>query len=191
MNTTYTSTFNEPIRSDILRTKQRMGIIYGIVAGLSFCISNWGLDALLLSEAHMLHPWLKLIVSGILCIPAGAFTGWLASRFDKVLYSTLIWLVAGAFFAWISVANTYQIYPFLLGKLNPEILAWQNYTIGDTLRTNGIMAYVWMSIFWSLIGLIQIPLLEQATFSLSIFSKVAPLVVCSALVLIGGLFIEI
>ena len=190
MDTNNSSTLNKPIRKDILQAKQRMGIIYGIVAGLSFSLSCWGWDAYTLSQVHMIHPWLKLMVAIVFCVPVGGITGWLASRLDKAFYSMLVWLVAGAFFAWLSVANTFQIYPFLLGKLNPEILPWQNYSIGDTLKVNGIMAYVWMSIFWSLIGLIQVPLLEQATFSLSSFSKLAPLAVCTALVLVGGLFID-
>ena len=190
MNTTKTSSSQKTVRKDILRTKRRLGLGYGGIAGLSFAIANWGLDALLLSQVHMFHPWLKLIVAIIVCIPVGAMTGWLASRVDNTFFSLLIWLAAGGFFAWLSVANTFQLYPSLLGKLNPEIQAFQNYSVSDILETNGTMAYIWMSIFWGIIGLLQIPLLERATFSLSIFSKLTPLTVCLVLVLIGGLFID-
>jgi hypothetical protein len=190
MTTTYSSTANKAERKDILRTKLRLGGTYGIVAGLSFAISNWGIDAFLLSEAHALHPWLKLVIAILACVPVGGLTGWLASRLDKPSLGMLLWLLAGGFFAWLSVANTFQLYPSLLGKLDPEIRPWLHYSISDILETNGTMAYIWMSIFWSIIGLIQVPLLERATFSLSFFSKIIPHLVCLVLVLIGGLFVD-
>lgn len=177
-------------RKDILQGKSHFGLAYGLVAGLSFAISNWGLDAYLLSQAHALQPWLKLIVALLVCVPLGGLTGWLASYLDKALLSTLLWLAAGAVFAWLSVADTFQIYPALLAKLDPETAPLLDYSINGILQTNGVMVYIWTSIFWGIVGLIQLPLLEQAAFSLSLFPKLTPFLVALTLILVGGLFVD-
>ena len=190
MNTSTSLTLNQPVREDILKLRYRFGLIYGIFAGAGFALSNWGMDAYLLSQVHAVHPWLKLMVAVLVCIPVGGLTGWLASRLDRPFYSVLLWLLAGGMFAWLSVANTFQIYPAMLGNLIPEAQPFLKYSTYDILETNGIMVYIWTSIFWSLIGVIQQPLLEQAVFSLSFFSKIAPFLISMALILVGGLFVD-
>ena len=190
MKTTIPSALDSADRKDIIRAKHRYGIAYGIIAGLGFALSNWGMDAYLLSQVNALHPWLKLIVAALICAPVGGLAGWLATRLDKPLFSVLLWLAAGGVFAWLSVANTFQIYPALLGRLNPEIQPLLNYSTYDILETNGVMVYIWTAIFWSIIGVIQQPLLDQAVFSVSIFPKLSPFLVSVALILIGGLFVD-
>ena len=178
------------MRPDIRRAKYRFGLAYGIAAGLGFALSNWGMDAYLLSQAHALQPWMKVIVAILVCVPVGGLAGWFSTRLDRPLISVLIWLAAGGIFAWLSVANTFQIYPALLGSLIPETRPFLNYSIYDILETNGVMVYVWTSIFWSIVGLIQQPLLDQAVFSFSIFSKLTPFIVILALILVAGLFVD-
>jgi hypothetical protein len=190
MNKFPTTSQDARIRKDIIRTRYRYGLYYGTAAGLSFALSNWGMDAFRLSQAHALQPWLKLIVAILICAPTGGLAGWLAARLDRAILSMLTWLVVGGVFAWLSVANTFQIYPALLGRFVPETLPYLKYSIYDILQTNGVMVYIWTGIFWSIIGLIQQPLLEQAVFSSFVFPKVLPLLVVLALVSIGGLFVD-
>ncbi len=190
MNPNPSSTQDAATRKDIQKAKYRFGIAYGVVAGLTFALSNWGMDAYLLSQFHALQPWLKLIVALLFCAPLGGLVGWLSSRLDKPLFNVLLWLAAGGGFAWISVANTFQLYPALLARFNPEVQPFLNYSTYDILETNGVMVYIWTGIFWSIVGVIQQPLLEQAVYSLSIFPKLSPFLVSMALILIGGLFVD-
>lgn len=190
MDTHTPSTNDRQARRDVLKAKRRYGVIYGVVAGLSFAISNWGVDAFLLSQVNALQPWLKLIVAILICLPVGGATGWLVSRLDKPLAGVILWLAAGGVFAWLSVANTFQLYPTLLARFHPDLQPFLKYSIYDIIETNGTTVYIWTSIFWSILGLIQVPLLERAVFSLSSFSKLMPFLVCMVLIIIGGLFVD-
>lgn len=68
-------------RADVLRLKRRLGMAYGLSLGLAFAVSSWGVDGYLLSQAHALYPWLKLIIGAVICVtigawPDGLWPGW-------------------------------------------------------------------------------------------------------------------
>jgi hypothetical protein len=52
------------------------------------------------------------------------------------------------------------------------------------------VAFVWVALFVCLAGILQIPLAEPAVFSTSFFGKIAPLIVCSIIMIISGTILD-
>ncbi len=183
-----------PVHSEalpqVLRAKRRYGLFYGIVMGLAFATATWGLDAYLLSQADAFQPWLKLIVGGLICALVGGLAGWLVMRLENAFFSLVIWLAAASVFAWMTVALPLQIIPRLLGLLDPALSSMLSYVYHEDLAARFGVAYVWVGIFVSIGGLLELPMGEPAAFSTSIMGKIAPALVCIALMYISGLIVD-
>ena len=177
-------------RPDVLHAKHVYGIWFGVVLGLTFSIFAWGLDAYALSWMNGLYPWLKFLGGVIPCMLIGGLTGWLAARLDKPLFALLLWGVAASVFAWLTVSLPLQITPRILGLVDPGIKDLLDYTYYETFSFRLGIAYVWLAIFISLTGLLQIPLSDSAVFSTSLFGKVAPMLVTLVLMAICGTIVD-
>ena len=177
-------------RPDVLRAKYAYGIWFGAALGLTFSIFAWGLDAYALTRMNGLYPWLKFLGGVIPCMLIGGLTGWLAARFDKPLVALLLWAVAASMFAWLTVSLPLQITPRLLSLTDPGIKDLLHYTYYEAFSSRFGVAYVWLAIFISLAGLLQIPLSDSAVFSTSLFGKIAPMLVTLALMAICGTIVD-
>jgi hypothetical protein len=177
-------------RPDVLRAKHTYGLWFGLGLGLTFSIFAWGFDAYALSRMNGLYPWLKLIGGAIPCMIVGGFTGWLSARLDKPILAMLLWAVAASVFAWLTVSLPLQITPRILSLADPGIRDLLHYTYYEAFSSRFGVAYVWLAIFVSIAGLLQIPLSDSAVFSTSIFGKLAPMVVTLVLMAICGTIVD-
>ena len=180
-------TFEKPT---ILRKKQSYGVLYGAIVGLAFASFCWGTDNYILSNHHGIQPWLKFSIGSVLCIILGGITGWLSAKLDKSLYSLLLWLTTGSIFAWLTVNLPLVILPKALNTLDPQLSSLINYVYYDNFNTRVIVAYTWIAIFISLVGLLQNPLSDSAVFTTSFFGKIAPLLVTIFLMSIAGAIVD-
>jgi hypothetical protein len=191
MNASSSSTQDSTVRKDIEKTKHRYGITFGVVVGLAFVAATWGGDAIVMSRVHAYQPWLKLIVGALVCAPVGGLTGWLAARLDRPIFSVLLWLVGIGVFAWLSTANTFQIFPSLVTKINPQFAPFIKYPNNmDFLVSRISFAYLWTAIFGGLVGVLQLPLSERAVFSYSFGSKFFPLLLPVAIIVLCGVYVD-
>jgi hypothetical protein len=190
MNILNSSPQDTTVRPDILKTKHRFGIVFGMVTGLAFAAATWGLDAITMSSIHAYQPWLKLIVGALVCAPVGGLAGWLSARLDKPVFSVLLWLGAAAVFAWLSTINSFRIFPALVTQIDPELRSFVNYTIYENLGTRTALAYVWTGIFGVLVGVLQLPLSEGAVFSATYGSKLLPLLVSMLVMVLCGTIVD-
>jgi hypothetical protein len=177
-------------RPDVLRLKRRLGMVYGITVGLAFAAATWGVDGYFLSRAHALYPWLKLIIGTVICATAGGLVGWLIARFEKVILAPLFYLALSFVFAWLTVFLPLQIFPRIVSGLDPELGSLLNYIMHENFNSRLIVAFIWAALFLVLVGVLQIPLAEPAAFSTSFFGKIAPLIVCSVIILINGTIMD-
>lgn len=177
-------------RPDVLHAKHAYGIWFGAALGATFSIFAWGLDAYALSRMHGLYPWLKFLAGVIPCMLIGGLTGWLAARSDKPLLALLLWGVAASVFAWLTVSLPLQIAPRILSLAEPELDDFLHYTYYEAFSSRLVIAYVWLAIFISLAGLLQIPLSDSAVFSTSLFGKIAPMLVTLILMAICGTIVD-
>lgn len=177
-------------RPDVLSLKRRLGMAYGLTVGLAFAASAWGVDGYLLSQAHAIYPWLKLIIGAVICAAAGGLAGWLVARFEKGMLALLFYLGASFVFAWLVVHLPLQIFPRIVSWLDPETGGLLNYIFHENFNSRFTVAFVWVALFVSLAGILQIPLAEPAAFSTSFFGKIAPLIVCSVIMLVSGTLLD-
>jgi hypothetical protein len=177
-------------RPDVLRAKHAYGLWFGAALGLTFSIFAWGLDAYALSRMHGFYPWLKFLGGGVPCTLIGALTGWLAARLDKPLLAMVLWGIAASVFAWLTVSLPLQITPRILSLAEPELKELLHYEYYEAFSLRLGVAYVWLAIFVSLAGLLQIPLSDSAVFATSLFGKVTPMLVALILMVICGTIVD-
>lgn len=178
-------------RSDVIRLKWRFGMLYGIIVGLSFATSTWGIDGYLLSQANAAYPWLKFIIGAIICMIAGGLTGWLVARLESGILAALIYLGVAFLFSWLTISLPFRIFPKVVGWLDPETGNLLNYIFyEENFNSRFVVAMIWVSIFITLVGILQIPLTEPAAFSTTFFGKIAPLLVCSVIMFISGTIVD-
>jgi hypothetical protein len=177
-------------RTDILRLKQKFGMLYGVIAGLTFAVASWGWDGYLLSRSHAYFPWTMLITGVIFCIVLGGITGWLTARSESSLLGAVFWFISSIFFAWLMVALPLQINPFIVSKFDPQLGALLNYEKGMEFTFRFGISLVWVLPFMLIIGATQLPIMESAVFSTSIFGKIAPLFFCVVVMSISGVITD-
>jgi hypothetical protein len=177
-------------RTDILRAKKIYGIWFGATLGLTFSIFAWGVDSYLLSHMNSLHPWLKFVAGAIPSILIGGLAGWLSAKFGKPLFAVLIWGVASLCFAWLTVMLPLQIAPRLMTMIEPQMQGLLRYEYYPGFASRVGVAFVWIGIFVSIAGLLQLPLSEGAVFATSFFGKIVPMLVGLFLMAISGTIID-
>lgn len=177
-------------RTDVIHAKRIYGTWYGAALGLAFSIFAWGVDAYLLSQVHTIYPWMKFIGGVVPAVIIGGLAGWLSARLDKGFLAVLIWAVAALAYAWLTVMLPLQIAPRLLGMAEPGIggLLHYEYYAGFSARIG--VAFVWLFIFVSILGILQLPLSDSAVFSTSILGKVWPMLISIVLMSISGTIID-
>jgi hypothetical protein len=177
-------------RPDVIRLKRRFGMAYGMVVGLSFAVSAWGIDSYLLSRGHAMYPWIKFIIGALICAIVGAIAGWLVAKFEKGILAPLFYLGASFVFSWLIIALPLQIFPKIVLWLDPETGGMLNYILYENFGSRFFIAFAWVALFVTLAGVLQIPLVEPAAFSTSFFGKIAPLVVCTVIMFINGSILD-
>ena len=181
---------NDFERTDILHARHIYGIWFGAVLGLLFSVFAWGVDAFMLSRMDSLHPWIKFAGGAVPCMLAGGLTGWLSAKLKKPVFSLFLWAVTAFVFAWLTVALPLRITPILMGMVDPETQGLLHYTLYDNFAVRINAAYIWIGIFVSLSGLLQLPLSESAVFSTSVMGKISPMLVCFVLMAVCGMLID-
>jgi hypothetical protein len=177
-------------RPDVVRLKRRIGVVYGMVVGLSFAASTWGIDGYLLSQAYAFYPWLKFVIGAFVCMATGGIAGWLVARSEKAILGLLIYLGLSLVFSWLIVALPFQIFPAVVSWLEPETGNLLNYTFYVGFSSRFVIAIAWISLFLALVGVLQLPLTEPAAFATSVFGRLAPLLVCSVVMFISGVIVD-
>jgi hypothetical protein len=173
-------------RPELVRLKHFYGASYGVIIGLTFAVATWGADGFVLSKSHALLPWLKLIVGAVLCGLIAGLAGWITARIERWYFTIPAWIGVAAFFSWLLIALPLQINPLLSTWFNPQLKSLTSYGSFDQLAPRFWVAFAWIIIFVLIVGVIQIPFIEPAAFSATIFGKIAPFLLGMFIVVING-----
>jgi hypothetical protein len=79
-----------------------------------------------------------------------------------------------------------QIAPFLISKFNPGLGAFLDYSSDIELPVRFGVALAWIAPFTLIIGVTQLPMIEPAVFSTSVFGKIKPFLFCIIVMGISG-----
>lgn len=178
-----TPSSSEPI---IRKRKQAFGLSYGIVAGLAFSLALWGVDSLRLSQAFAYYPWTKFFAGLPLAVLICGVAGWLTARLERPLVGVALWIAAAGALAWLTIIVPIVFSPAIMKALNPELANLLQYTVYDNASEKAGVGFAWIAIASFIIAAIQVPMVEQAAFSTSIFGKITPHIICAFLMLVSG-----
>jgi hypothetical protein len=181
---------NENARLEIIRLKQKFGLLYGAMAGIAFASASWGMDGYMLSKSHAYFPWVMLITGMGLSAVVGGVTGWITARSESSLLGVVFWIISSLFFAWLMVALPLQINPYIVSKFDPQLGALLNYEKNIEFAFRFGVSLAWIIPFMLIIGVTQLPISEPAVFSTSIFGKIAPILFCIVVMSISGVITD-
>ena len=174
------------MNANVLRKKLRLGLVYGIVAGLAFACLAWGMDALLLVKANAAYSWVKVIPGLIICILAGGIVGWLTILIQRHLFSLLLWGMVAILYSWLVVWLPFSVTPRLVSLLDPSLAALLNYNVVLNVGQFRVISLIIISLAALICGLLEINLIDQAILSPYLSASVAALVVCVILFGLAG-----
>jgi len=106
------------------REKERLGIWFGLAAGLAFVFTLWFIDGVHLASAHAVFPWAKLVLGFIPTIGLCVLAGWLSTKLENALLSMLVWLVTGTLLCLLASHIPFEGMDLFYKWFNPE-LAWR------------------------------------------------------------------
>ena len=155
-------TISEEKIAAIRREKQRLGILYGILAGTGYALTAWGLDAYQLAQANAYLPWGRFTFGLAACLVLGGLAGWLASRLDNGLVAALIWSLVGCVLAigmgWLA----FQGYPYLLNWFYPELASQVEFSTNAAIQIRTGIAALVSALLGGAVGLFQLNLIDSA-----------------------------
>jgi len=151
-----------PVYARIRSERQKIGLAYGILAGLGFSLTTWGYDAFLLSRAYADLPWLKLAIGGVFCLAIGGFVGWMAGRLDSPLFAFPAWLLAGVSFAWFTSHLPFEILTKVIALIDPKFQGLVLYPYTTNVKLRMVIVYVVVTLMAGIAGGLQTLLVESA-----------------------------
>ena len=169
--------------------KQKLGLLYGLFAGLALAISLWGMDAFLLWKAHAAFAWVRFLIGGLASVVAFCLAGWLTMRFEKALLGALFWLAAALVPANLGVLMIFDGWPVILSFLQPEMAAnfiTPEYSYG---ALSGLLLAI-LGISSMIVGGLEVPLVGQSLFS-SAAGALAPAILLVMLIFsLAGILVD-
>jgi hypothetical protein len=88
------------------------------------------------------------------------------------------------------VALPLRINPFIVSKFDPQLGALLNYGKGTEFVFRFGVSLAWVLPFMLIVGVTQLPIMESAVFSISVFGKIAPLFFCVVVMSISGVITD-
>ena len=164
------------------KEKRQNGLRFGLMAGLGFSLTLWGLDSLLLMRASADLPYLKLVFGVPFCLLFGALAGWLSVRMDNGLLTAITWLLAGLGFVWAASHAPFDGTSSFVGLLNPDLRGLDIYPFVEVARLRMSFLYIVVGVLMAIGGSLGLFIVEAATRASHAATRWLVLVV-------GGLFI--
>lgn len=163
-----------------------MGLLFGIVAGLAFSMTAWGVDAFLLMQAHATFPLLKFVPGLLICVMAGALVGWLTIRIERIWVALLLWALLACLFVWLVMWLPLKFTPAFLRFFTPKITDLIYFPPIDNEIQFKIIGLIVIGFMCLVCGLMEIHLLDQAMLTTGTLSLITPLLISLALFTIAG-----
>lgn len=157
--------------------KQRMGLLFGTIAGLAFSIMAWGVDAFQLALAHAAFPFIKFIPGLLISVLAGGLVGWLTIKIERLWAAILLWALLACLYTWLVMWLPLKAMPFLLKVLQPSISPLLYYPNIESQTQFIAMGLVVIGFVALICGLMEIHLIDQAMLGMGTLALISPLLI--------------
>jgi len=135
----------------------------GAIAGLAFSLALWAYEAILLIRAHVAYAWLPMAVGTISCLLVCTLAALLTRLVNRALLGIVFWILAARLIAELAIALPLKIAPGLMMLFEPGLRSrLPAYPFNDTFQTWAGFGTVWLAIFFAILGLLQLTLVETA-----------------------------
>lgn len=168
------------------QARSRIGLWYGMGAGLVFSLVTWGWDALQLAGAHAAIPWGKLLLGLPLCLLLGGLAGWLSMKVGNTLLSVLLWGINGFLFAGLAAVLPLQGYRLLLGLSDPALQPFAATSLNSGLEARWLLTAAASVVAFALAGLFMTFIVESTASARDALENWKPMLLWAALFLAAG-----
>jgi hypothetical protein len=171
--------------------RKRMGIWFGVAAGLIFSIFLWGSDAVILARSNAYLPWAKLLLGVIPAVGIFTLVSWLSVKFDHGLLTFIFWLLGGFAVCYFACRLPFDGLNLFYKVTAPELAARIDYTFVRGLGAHTFITMVICSVASALAGVLFGLLSQNAASSASAGGVVINLLVWSLFFIAATTVIDI
>ena len=165
-------------------------LLYGVIIGFTYALIYWGYDSLILLNSHVAYAWLQFVIGAICSVLIFSLAAILTYLTNRSLAGLVIWVLAARLVAELTIAIPLKIVPFIMKVFEPEIAIWvPAHSYSSTTDTWITIAFIGLAIFCGILGLLQIVLVEQASSSQALFSRIMPFILSSIIIVIGSVMV--
>jgi hypothetical protein len=168
------------------KTKQLLGLSYGLLAGLAFIVAAWGIDAFQLGRASVDFFWLKLAIGGLAALLLGGLTGWLGEKIDNGLVTFVLWLITAFILARLASQLPFQIFSKAVAILDSNVQGLSVYPYPSNADRRMVIVYIVMMITGGLGGALQRFLVDSALGAATSFNRWMALCICIPFFFLAG-----
>ncbi len=168
------------------KTRQLLGLNYGMLAGLAFTLTAWGIDAFQLARASADFFWLKLVIGGLAALFLGGLVGWLGEKIDSGLVTFVLWLAAAYLLARLASHLPFEIFSKSIAALGPNLQGLTVYPYPSNVDRRMIIIYIVVLITGGLGGALQSFLVDSALGAATTFNRCLAIGVCVPFFLLAG-----
>jgi len=171
----------------MLNKSFRYSLLLGVVAGLVFSLALWGYELIILITAHAAYPWLPGALGTLMSIVVCCIAALLTHLGKKSILGLFFWVLAAVSIAELLIYVPIRIAPQVLKFFEPGLVnILPDYPVISNFRFWIGTVAVWLSIFFGILGLLQITLVEQAVPAYTPASHLAPFFVFVPVMLLAG-----
>ena len=168
------------------RRRTKLGIVYGLLAGLFFTLAAWGMDATILVRYNYSLPFVKILPALLICVPLATLAGYLTAKFENGLLSLVLWGGLSVLFTYLVINIPIKLVPLLTAKLLPEfipVIKFDELTNIGHFWFYGIFAIGFSCV---LCGIMENLLIDQSLASSSVIGALTPFIICMAIMTGAG-----
>jgi len=169
---------------------QIYGLIYGVIAGFWFAAGAWGLDALLLAQAHGDNPALKFLIGAPFVMIIGGIAGWLTARYDRPLLGVLFWLLVGLCYGWFVSHVPFDWLTLALGYLDRNFTGIDIYPFVFSAQMRMFLLMTLLGVILAFLGGFELFFTEAAARTTSRFAGILKLLACFVIFIPSGLIAD-
>ncbi len=182
---------NIPDKSQQIRQdKQRMGIWFGLTAGLVFSFLLWGIDCIGLARANAYLPWAKLAMGVLPAVGIFTLAGWLSGKYENGLVSFILWTVGGFLVCLFACHLPFEGLTVFYKIFDPELASRIDYTFTRGLGAHTLITVTICTIASAICGVFFGLLVENAAVSANPAGVIVPLLIWSLLFVASATVID-
>ena len=163
--------------ADEVVNRKKIGLFFGFLAGISFAIGAYGIDAVILAFSNGLYPFMRFIPALVLCGMVGALAGLLTGFVDHLLLNALIWGSAGFVFSKITGFLLINLPNLYFEHFYPELLGMTAYEYNAGIETRLTLVLIIVTVLGVIAGLLYSNLVEESSTSSYHFGRFAPVLI--------------